>query len=67
MNTSILMWGVIFGSIGFGFFLYGKKQKVFIPIISGVGLMVIPYLISNVLPLVSAAVVLMILPFVVKR
>jgi hypothetical protein len=61
------MWGVIFGSIGFGFFLYGKKQKVFIPIISGVGLMVIPYLISNVLPLVSAAVVLMILPFVVKR
>lgn len=61
------MWGVIFGSIGFGFFLYGKKQNVIIPIISGIGLMAIPYLISSALVLVSTGIVLMALPFVVKR
>jgi len=34
------MWGVIFGSIGLGFFVYGKKQKAIIPLFSGIGLMV---------------------------
>ena len=31
MNASTLMWGVIFESIGLGFFVYGKKQKAIIP------------------------------------
>jgi hypothetical protein len=42
------MWGVIFGSIGLGFFVYGKKQKAIIPFFSGIGLIVFPYFISNV-------------------
>ena len=36
------MWGVIFGSIGLGFFVYDKKQKAVIPLLSGIGLMVLP-------------------------
>jgi len=61
------MWGVIFGSIGFGFFVYGKKQKAIIPLLSGTGLMVVPYFFSNVTILVVAGVVLVALPFVIKR
>ena len=49
MNSiSTLMWGIIFGSIGLGFFVYGKKQKAIIPILSGIGLMVFPYFVSNI-------------------
>ena len=48
MNTSTLIWGVIFGSIGLGFFVYGKKQKSVIPLLSGIGLMIFPYFISNI-------------------
>ena len=61
------MWGVIFGSIGLGFFVYGKKQKAIIPFISGIGLMVFPYFISNVFFLVVAGIIVVALPFVIKR
>lgn len=67
MNTSTLIWGVIFGSIGLGFFVYGKKQKAIIPFISGIGLMLFPYFISNVFFLVIAGIIFVALPFVVKR
>jgi hypothetical protein len=67
MNASTLMWGVIFGSIGLGFFVYGKKQKAIIPFISGIGLMVCPYFISNVYYLVITGIVFTALPFIVKR
>ena len=48
-NASTLMWGVLFGSIGLGFFVYGKKQKTITPFFCGIGLMTIPYFISNLL------------------
>jgi len=67
MNTSTLMWGVIFGAIGLGFFVYGKKQKAIIPFLSGIGLMVFPYFISNAVILVIAGIILAVLPFVIKR
>jgi hypothetical protein len=65
-STSILIWGVIFGSIGLGFFVYGKKQKAVIPLVSGIGLMLFPYFISNIYVLVLSGIVLIVLPFVIK-
>jgi hypothetical protein len=65
-NTSTLMWGVIFGSIGLGFFVYGKKQKAIIPLLSGIGLMVFPYFFSNLYILIFSGIVLIALPFFIK-
>jgi hypothetical protein len=65
MNASTLMWGLLFGSIGFGFFVYGKKQRAVLPLLSGLGLMVFPYFISNTLLLVGIGIVLVALPFVI--
>ena len=65
-NPSTLIWGVIFGSIGLGFFVYGKKQKAVVPLFCGVGLMVFPYFISNMYILILSGVVLTALPFIVK-
>ena len=65
-NTSTLIWGVIFGSIGLGFFVYGKKQKTIVPLLSGIGLMVIPYFISKMHILILSGIVLMALPYLIK-
>jgi len=66
MNSSTLLWGVIFGSLGLGFFVYGKKQKAIIPLLSGIGLMVFPYLISNLYILIFLGIVLVVLPLFIK-
>ena len=65
-STSTLMWGMIFGSIGLGFFVYGKKQKAVIPLFSGLGLMVFPYFISNIFILVLSGIVLVALPYFIQ-
>jgi len=66
MNISTLIWGIIFGSIGLGFFVYGKKQKAIIPILSGRGLMVFPYFISNLYIMILSGIVLVALPYFIK-
>ena len=60
------MWGMLFGAIGFGFFLYGKKQKAVLPLITGIALCVVPYFITNVYALVIVGVILMAIPFIVR-
>ncbi len=65
-STSILIWGVIFGAIGMGFFAYGKKQKAVVPLAAGVALFVVPYVVPNVYMLVAVGVALVILPYFVR-
>jgi hypothetical protein len=65
-SAAVLLWGLLFGSIGFGFFLYGKKQKAVMPLIVGIALCVVPYFIVNVYILVTVGVVLMAIPFFVR-
>lgn len=66
MSTSLLVLGVIFGSIGLGYFLYGKKQNAVVPMLSGLALMVVPYFISNTVVLVVVGVVLSAIPYFVR-
>ncbi|MCJ7558441.1 MAG: hypothetical protein MUP90_16220 [Gammaproteobacteria bacterium] len=66
MTTSWLLWGLVFGSIGLGFFLYGKKQRAVVPLVCGLALMLFPYFVSNVYVLVSIGLVLIAVPRFVK-
>jgi hypothetical protein len=66
-NASTLMWALIFGSIGLGFFVYGKKQKVITPLLCGMGLMVFPYFVSNLYILIFVSLALIALPYFIKR
>jgi predicted membrane protein len=66
MNSSILLWGVLFGAIGLGFFVYGKRQRVIVPLVCGLGLMLFPYFISNTVLLVAVGVVLVAIPYFVR-
>jgi hypothetical protein len=60
------MWGVIFGSIGLGFFVFGKRQKAAIPLLSGIALMVFPFFISNPYFMVPLGIVFIALPYFIK-
>ena len=64
-DTALLMWGMLFGAIGFGFFLYGKKQKLVVPLCVGIALCVVPYFIADVYVLVLIGVVSMAIPYFV--
>ncbi|HPE71717.1 MAG TPA: hypothetical protein PK018_06035 [Candidatus Competibacter sp.] len=66
MNTSLLLLGVLFGSIGLGYFLYGKKQRAVVPLVCGLALMVVPYFISSTALLVMVGAVLSGIPYFVK-
>jgi len=66
MNTSSLLWSLLFSSIGLGYFIYGKRQKAVAPLFCGLGLMIYPYFVSNTLLLVAIGVGLMALPYFVR-
>ncbi len=61
-----LIWAVLFGAIGLGFFTYGKRQKAVIPLVVGITLFIFPYFISNVYLLVIVGTALVALPYFVK-
>ena len=65
-NTAQLIWGVLFGAIGMGFFVYGKRQKAFVPLFAGMALCFFPYFMPNVYALVIVGVVLVVLPYFVR-
>ncbi len=65
-SPALLMWGMIFGAIGLGFFVYGKKQKAIVPLLVGIALMAFPYFIPNVYVLVLIGVILVVLPYFVR-
>ena len=60
------MWKMLFGAIGFGFFLYGRKQKAVVPLIAGIVLCVVPYFIANVNMLVLVGLALVTIPYFVQ-
>ena len=65
-DASMLLWGVVFGSIGLGFFIYGRRQQAVVPLVAGIALCVVPYMIANVYLLVLAGIVLVALPYFVR-
>ena len=66
ISTGSLFCGLIFGSIGTGYFMYGKKQQHIVALLSGIALCVVPYLFTSVLLIVLFCAVFVVLPFVLK-
>jgi len=66
LTTSWLFWGLIFGSVGLGYFIYGKKQKAVVPLVCGLLLMIFPYFVSNTILLVSIGIALIALPYFIR-
>ncbi len=65
-STALLLWGVVFSSIGLGFFIYGKRQQRLSPLFCGLALMVFPYFVASLPLLITTAALLMALPYFVR-
>jgi hypothetical protein len=67
MDGSLLMVSMLFGAIGLGMLMYGKKAGRLVPLIAGLGLMTIPYFISNLLILSIVCAALTALPWALRH
>jgi len=65
-STALLLWGVVFSSIGLGFFMYGKRQQRLIPLLCGLALMIFPYFVASLPLLIATGGALMTLPYFVR-
>jgi len=66
LSTALLFWGLLFGAIGLGFFVYGKRQKAVVPLVCGLTLMVFPYFVTNTILLVAIGIALTVLPYFIR-
>ena len=65
MSVEGLLAGMIAGVFGVAYFVYGKKQTKFVPMLSGVMLCIYPYFFESLLWLSIVGVVLLAAPFVI--
>jgi hypothetical protein len=56
-SSANLIGGLLFGSIGFVAFIYGKRMHVWKPMFLGLALMAYPYFVENELVLFGAGVI----------
>ena len=66
MDTAQIVWGMLFGAIGAGYMVYGKRQRAIVPLACGLALMLFPYVVSNNWGIVITGVVLMAIPYFVR-
>ncbi|MGH8212618.1 MAG: hypothetical protein ACREPP_05235 [Rhodanobacteraceae bacterium] len=66
MSTATLLWGLLFGSIGVGFFIYGKRQSMVVPLVCGLALMVYPYFVASTWLLLLLGIALMAVPYFLR-
>ena len=59
--------GLLFGSIGMVYMIYGKRQSSVIHIVVGAILIIYPYLFSNTLLVFIAGVILTAIPYARQR
>ena len=56
LNANFLFASLIWGSVGVGLFIYGKKQQSMIPLFGGIVMIAVSYLISSALYMSLASV-----------
>ncbi|HET6801107.1 MAG: amino acid transport protein [Betaproteobacteria bacterium] len=65
MTPATLAIGILTGAVGVGYFIYGKRQTKFAPLLAGMALCVYPYFVDSVLWLVVIGALLMAAPFLI--
>ena len=67
MDSNSLMASLVFGMIGMGMFMYGKKAGRPIPLAAGAGLMVIPYFITHLVVMIIVCGALTAVPWLLRE
>ena len=67
MSGTSLLIGLVAGSVGIGYFMYGKKQAKFYFMLSGICLIGYTYFLTNVILLILIGLGFAVLPFFLKE
>jgi hypothetical protein len=67
LDPTYLTLSLLFGALGMGLFLFGKKAQRMPHLMAGVALMTCPYFITNAIAMVSICVILAIVPFLMPQ
>jgi hypothetical protein len=67
MDSTTLILSLIFGGVGMVFLAYGKSVGHLVPLGAGLGLMICPYFISNVIVMLVFCLALSAAPFVLRE
>ena len=67
MDNTNLMLSFLFGTIGMGLFIYGKKAGQLVPLGVGMALMICPYFIPNPIALLVVCLVLTAVPYFLRN
>ncbi len=62
-STAAIVWNILFGAIGAGYFISGKRQHEGVPMICGFALTVFPYFVASAWALFIIGAILMAVPF----
>jgi hypothetical protein len=67
MTPLSLFLNILISSIGFGYYVFGKKQQNTVFIFDGLALLVFPYFIANMWLTIIIGLVLTAIPFLYKN
>jgi hypothetical protein len=67
MDVNLILVSLVFGTIGLGMFMYGRNTGKMVPLGAGLGLMVVPYFIANLIVMVVVCAALIAVPWVVRE
>ena len=59
MNTNVLFASLFWGSIGFGYFIYGKKQRSWPAMVGGIAMIAVSYFVGLVSLMSLASIAIM--------
>jgi len=65
-GSSIMVWSILFGGIGIGYFSYGRKQRALIPFCTSLALFIFPYFMPSVTVLIIVGIILVAIPYFIK-
>ncbi|MCE9618476.1 MAG: hypothetical protein K8R92_01025 [Planctomycetes bacterium] len=65
-DPTSLAINIFAGIVGLAYIIYGKKEQKLIPLVSGFGLIVLPYVIESNTILIAVCAGLAIAPFVIR-
>jgi hypothetical protein len=65
-DGSALVWGMLFGAFGMGYFVFGKRQGRVVPLVAGIVLSVLPFFVSDTLALVLVGLATAAAPFLLR-
>jgi len=66
-DAKFLFASLIWGSIGIGYCIYGKKQQEIVPFLGGLAMIAVSYLVGSALLMSLISLVLMVVVYVLLR